>query len=112
MALTIGWLLVVLFLSVIPTGGSNTEHSKDKIVHFLLYGITAVIFYRFLKFRFSLSKTVVLSVGLASFYGFTMELLQALLPWREFSFSDGIANFIGAFLFGVLYAIKENYRKA
>jgi len=111
MVVTIVWLLIILLFSIIPTRGLQTGHPSDKIVHFVIYGIQAVIFFRVLKLKVSLSKTIILSISLASIYGLAMELLQLVLPWRKFSFSDEIANVSGAFCFGIIYALKGNYRR-
>jgi VanZ family protein len=105
------WLSLVLLLSIIPTKGLQTGHPVDKIIHFVIYGITAVMFLRILRFKTSLSKSIVLSIILASMYGFLIELLQSALPWRQYSFSDIMANVSGAVFFGVLYVLRELYRK-
>ena len=111
MILIVIWLFVVLFLSVIPTRGPETGYPLDKLIHFVLYGITAIIFYRVLRLRTSLIKSTVLSIILASFFGLAMELLQSVLPWREFSLLDELANIGGAFFFSILYALRDYYRK-
>lgn len=99
------WLLVILFLSIIPAEGLQTDSPLDKIVHFVIYGITAILFFRGLRLKIPLTRAIVVSIILASFYGFAMELLQLLLPWRQFSFSDGVANISGALFFGIIYAV-------
>jgi len=80
-------------------------------VHFVIYGITAVMFMRILRFKASLAKSIVLSISLASLFGLVMELIQAAIPWREYSPADMMANFSGAVFFTVLYVIKDFYRK-
>jgi len=111
MVLTIIWLLIVLFFSVIPVKGLQTEHPADKIAHFVIYGITAIIFFRILRTKMSLVKTTVVSIIFASLYGLAMELIQHGLPWRQFSLSDEASNFSGALVFSVIYAIRECNRK-
>lgn len=111
MVLTIVWLSVILFSSLIPTQGPQIGHPSDTVIHFIIYGITAVIFFRVLRLKVSLTKTVVLSIILASMYGFAIELLQLVLPWREFSFSDEVANIVGAFFFSIIYALKQSFKK-
>lgn len=105
MFITVIWLLLILFLSVIPAEGLQTDSPLDKIVHFVIYGITAILFFRDLKLKLSLTRAIAVSIILTSFYGFAMELLQLLLPWRQFSFSDGVANISGALFFGIIYAV-------
>lgn len=111
MILIVIWLSVVLFLSVIPVRGPETGYPLDKLIHFVLYGITAIIFYRVLRLRTSLIKSTVLSIIIASFFGLAMELLQSVVPWRESSFLDELANIGGAFFFCILYALREYRRK-
>lgn len=106
MILTLVWLLVVLLLSIIPAGGTQTGFPADKIIHFIIYGITAIIFFRVLSLKMSPTRSIILSLSLASFYGLSMELLQSALPWRECSFSDAVANISGALFFGIIYAVR------
>ncbi|MEW6213984.1 MAG: VanZ family protein [Nitrospirota bacterium] len=111
MVITLIWLLVILFLSIIPAGGPQIDTPLDKIIHFIVYGITAVVFLRVLRLKVSLTKSIVLSIIFASLYGFAMELLQSALHWREFSFSDELANISGALFFGIIYAVTDYRRK-
>jgi VanZ family protein len=116
MGLTIIWILIILFLSIIPTGNSLTGEPSaniiDYVIHSLMYGILVILFIRVLKLKISLTKATVLSISFVSVYGFAIELLQYALPWREFSLSDELANVVGAFCFGIIYALKEHYRKS
>lgn len=113
MILILVWLFVVLLLSIIPTGGLQTGFSfpADKIIHFIIYGITAIIFFRALRLRMILIKAMVLSISFASLYGFAMELLQSELPWRGCSYLDEVANMSGAVFFSVIYALMDYRRK-
>jgi VanZ family protein len=111
MVLTIIWLLIILFFSVIPVKELQTEHPADKITHFVIYGITAIIFFRILRTKMLLMKKTVVSIIFASLYGLAMELIQHVLPWRQFSLSDEASNFSGALVFSVIYAIRECNRK-
>ena len=105
------WLSLVLLLSVVPTRGLQTGYPIDKVAHFVMYGITAIMFLRVLRFKASLTKSIVLSISLASLYGLVIELIQSAIPWRECSLADMIANFSGAVFFSILYALKAFYRK-
>jgi VanZ family protein len=110
MIFNIIWLLVILFLSIIPTRGPQTNLPLDKIIHFVVYGITAVIFFRDLRSRVSFNKAIAFSIIFASSYGLAMEILQSSMPWREFSFLDEVANISGAASIVIIYAAM-NYRK-
>ena len=110
MIFNIIWLLVILFFSIIPTRGPQTNLPLDKLIHFVVYGITAVIFFRGLRLRVSFNKSIAFSVILASSYGLAIEILQSAIPWREFSFLDEVANVSGASSIGIIYAVMS-YRK-
>ncbi|MGB9715660.1 MAG: VanZ family protein [Thermodesulfovibrionales bacterium] len=109
--LLIIWLLIILIFSVIPVQGLQTGNPSDKVAHFIVYGITALLFARFFKKGMSLMRATVLSITFASIYGFLIELIQHALPWREFSLLDEASNFSGAIVFSVIYAIREYNRK-
>lgn len=111
MVLTIIWLLIILFFSVVPVQGLQAGHPIDKIAHFVIYGITSIIFFRIFRKRMSLVKTTAYSVSFASLYGLAIELIQHVLPWREFSLLDEVSNFCGALVFGIIYAVREYNRK-
>ena len=105
------WFSFVLLLSVIPTKDVPTGHPTDKIIHFIIYGITAILLMKNLRSKMSLKKSAVLSLTVASLFGLIIELIQAAIPWRECSFSDMIANVAGAVSFSFLYALMDYYRK-
>jgi len=107
MILILLWLFVVLLLSIMPSGGLQTGFPIDKIIHFIIYGITTIILFRVLKLRMSLIKAMGLSIGIASLYGLAMELLQSQLPWRECSFLDEVANISGAMFFSFIYVLTQ-----
>lgn len=111
MGLTLIWLLIILLLSLIPVQGLPAGYPIDKIVHFVIYGITSIILFKILRKRMSLVKTTVFSIGVASFYGLAIELIQHMLPWRKFSLLDEASNFIGALVFSIIYAIRDYNRK-
>ena len=105
------WLFFVLLLSVMPVKGVEGRYPTDKAIHFLMYGITAIVFLRNLRSKASIIKSGILSIILASLVGFAMEIIQIAVPWREFSFLDELANFSGAVFFTVLYVLKDFYGK-
>ncbi|MEW6001683.1 MAG: VanZ family protein [Nitrospirota bacterium] len=111
MSLIFVWLLIILLFSVIPARGPETDLPLDKGIHFIMYGITAIVFFRMIRLKVSLIKTVILSIIFSSFYGLLMELLQSTLPWREFSLSDELINISGASVFSVIQAVRERREK-
>lgn len=98
------WLLTVFGLSIIPASGPETDLPLDKIVHGIMYGITAVLIFRRIERYYSKRKTLVLTVLYASAFGTLIECIQYFLPYRSFSAGDIFANFAGAVLFGAVYS--------
>ena len=107
------WLIVVFILSVIPVPDTKikTELPFDKIVHFVLYGITAILFFR--TFRLWLWKKgniIFFSVISSFFCGLLFEFVQMFLPYRSFSLTDIGANTLGAIIFATAYYFKHHER--
>lgn len=103
MVLTL-WLVVLLVLSFLPVSGPETDLPADKAGHFIAYGITAVLFYRYFMARVGTARVLVFSAGSASLYGALIEVFQGLTPYRQFSFGDMAANTAGAVVFSLAYA--------
>jgi VanZ family protein len=101
------WLVIVLILSVVPLPENIIPSLPiDKIVHFVLYGVTAVMLYRILRTRRSAKRSVLYSIVVSAFYGVLLEVIQFFLPYRSFSTGDMVANTLGAAVFaGVYYSI-------
>jgi VanZ family protein len=76
-----------------------------------MYGIMAILLTKNFRSKASMKKSAFFSIILASLFGFVIELIQSVIPWRECSFSDMIANISGAAFFSILYAITYSYRK-
>lgn len=87
-------LLVVSVGAVIDAGSSPAATLNDKIQHVLAFGLLAVL--ASVAFPRSSPWTRVLP-GLLG-YGLLMECVQGLLPWREFSLLDLMADLCGAVL--------------
>jgi VanZ family protein len=105
------WLFIVLLLSVMPVKGLEGGYPTDKVAHFIMYGITAIVFLRNLRSKASIIRLGVLSIILASLVGFAMEVIQSALPWRKFSLADELANVSGAVFLTILYVLKDLYWK-
>ncbi len=101
------WLVIVLILSVIPVPGIGILSSLpiDKIVHFVLYGVTAIMLYRILRTRYSAHRGVLFSIGVSAFHGALLEGVQFFIPYRSFSAADMAANTLGAAVFAGFYCL-------
>lgn len=90
---SIGWLMVVVicYLSLVPSLPSMGFTNSDKLGHFISYFI--------LMFWFSqLFKTSLLRAGYAVFFiilGIGLEIMQALGGVRYFEYADMFANSCG-----------------
>lgn len=107
------WLLIVLILSVMPVPETDVgPKGLDKFVHFALYGITALLFWRFFYNKtWSRRKIGLISIVSASLYGLLMEIIQSFLPYRTFSVSDIISNFLGAIFSVTIILTRKMYLK-
>ena len=98
------WLAVLFAASVLPVTGPTTDLPADKMEHFVAYGITAVLFFRHFATRYD-KHALRLSVASATAYGIFLEVVQAFVPYRQFSVADMLANAAGAIVFGVVYRL-------
>jgi VanZ family protein len=107
MSLFILWLVIVLILSVIPVPEvgilSLSLLPVDKIVHFALYGVTAILLCRILRTRYGAKRSVLYSIAVPAFYGALLEGVQFFIPYRGFSTADMAVNTLGAAVFAGFY---------
>lgn len=105
----LAWLVMVLVFSVIPipdTGIDTGSFPADKAVHFVVYGVTSIMLFRFFYRRAGEKKSaVLLAIASASLYGLLLEALQYLMPHRSFSLADAAINALGAIVFVLVYKI-------
>jgi VanZ family protein len=97
------WMVLIFILSVIPVSGPETDMPVDKVEHFIIYGVTAVFFYRYLRPKTIKAKAGFESVLIAAAYGAAIEVVQYFLPYRSFSMADMAANTLGAVVFCMIY---------
>ena len=97
------WFFMVLVVSVMPASGPKTDLPLDKIVHFVIYGLTSILLFRYFIRKTNSRSAFYKAVALASIYGAAMEVVQYFLPYRSFSLGDMAANAAGAFLACLMY---------
>ena len=95
-------LLVISVGSVIDAGSSPAVTLNDKLQHILGFGLLALLAHA--AFPRCSPWTRILP-GLLG-YGLLMECVQCLLPWREFSLLDLVADLCGAVLVLGAIALK------
>jgi hypothetical protein len=105
---TILCAIFILVISLIPQESlpKPSFTKEDLFVHVLMYGgLSVCIFYSLYdeiqkNERNSLLLLIVLMIG---FLGFSIEILQKILPFnRFFAWSDVFCNFIGSSIFYLL----------
>jgi VanZ family protein len=96
--------LLLFVLSSIPSREMpvGMPLHADKIAHAVAYAILALLFCRAL--RSPTAKALVLTAALCTAYGILNEMQQSLIPGREASGWDALANTIGASAATALWA--------
>ncbi len=97
------WLIIVATLSVIPVHGKGLLENSDKFLHLLSYLITCCLFY--LCFKDKMRGVLYRSFLCSFFFGLLMEVIQAFLPHRDFSWGDIFFNLTGALGFVAVYPL-------
>ncbi|MGB2630069.1 MAG: VanZ family protein [Candidatus Omnitrophota bacterium] len=96
------WALLILVLSIMPgeiIPDVEVAHS-DKIAHFLIYTVLAVLMVRGYYYWSSNNiapKIILFMLILGGGYGILMELVQRYVPGREPSLLDAASNLGGVF---------------
>jgi VanZ family protein len=87
---------------------------SDKILHFLAYGLLAILFFRAyatLPLKDRINMMILLSIGSATLFGISDEIHQYFVPFRQADILDAIANAIGS-ICGVIifyyWKVKKN----
>ncbi len=102
--LTIIFLGVIFYLSIAPVKVAEGAAGFDKIEHFFAYFLFALLTYK-------TTKRAWLAFFLAGTYGFLMEAVQFMLPYRSFSLFDIAVNYLGGFfLILVLFCSAKTFK--
>ncbi len=112
--ISIGWAVVILFLSALPDENfrplwMNLPIAMDKLVHSFMYLLLSVLmFIEYESYRGKLlvwKNSLILS-SIAFFYGIVIELLQMFIfVGREASWWDVVANATGIILAIIFYNV-------
>ncbi|NTV46862.1 MAG: VanZ family protein [Chlorobiales bacterium] len=99
------WLVLIFIFSVIPKDAEIEElqifdlTGTGFVKHLIAYFIAALLL--ILAYKNEHLKFIVLSLLLVFLGSILIEFIQYLLPYRAFSVSDMLANFLGIVLFFV-----------
>jgi hypothetical protein len=100
---SITWTAIVFFLLSMDTrnmggGGFLKFEGIDKLIHFVLFWIFALLWGLFLQSSgtLSINRIGVLVFATGSLYGLGMEYYQDFFTNRSFSYWDAVADALGA----------------
>lgn len=114
------WIWPVLLVATIFTLSGATkiatpdlgfQFSKDKIAHFLIFGLLATSILRIQNINKLGWRGAILAALITIAYGGFDELRQSLTPGRSVEFADWIADSLGAILAAALYHMDSPYRR-
>ncbi|WP_309608937.1 VanZ family protein [Flavobacterium sp.] len=107
--IALSWTLLIFYLCLKPaTIEKNvTFVNADKLIHFTLYFVFVILWYRFLIYRESfLLQNKILLVIVSIIVGILIEILQKYFTKsRHADFFDVLANSLGS-MAGILFAIR------
>ncbi len=92
---------LILTLSV-PTGLAKSGLVNDKVAHAVTFFVLAFLYSHTSGKNYGL-KEVCLLIG----FGFLIEAIQYLLPWRSFSLWDWLADIAGIAGYEIIHRIKR-----
>jgi|TARA_B100001059_G_scaffold25548_1_gene20533 VanZ family protein len=98
-------VFTLLFAKEIKGGVTNLFPHVDKVAHFGIFFILAIIMDK--AFKLPLYTQVLLLAG----YGAAIEIMQDALPYRQASLGDFIADFAGAATYFLLRTIFTPRKK-
>jgi VanZ family protein len=98
-------LMVLVFLLPVPTTPLAESHHFDKLVHFGIFLVFVVLFH--VDHPARVRWTLLISFAFAA----VIELVQALLPYREGDWWDFVAGAAGATLGTVLMLLLDHHAR-
>lgn len=111
---------VALALAIFAASGTQRlatpdlgfHFSKDKLAHFLVFGLLATAILRTPRLKGLALRSLISAALLASAYGAFDEFRQSLTPGRSVELADWIADTAGAIVAVTVYARWHSYRNA
>ncbi len=87
------------------------QFSKDKLAHFLVFGLLATAILRTPRLKDHGLRSLIIAALLASAYGGFDELRQSLTPGRSVELADWLADTLGAIVAVSVYTRWHGYRR-
>lgn len=97
--------------SKIATPDIELQLSKDKIAHFLVFGLLATSILRIPKLQKLGWRGAIIAALITIAYGGFDEIRQSFTPGRSVEFADWIADSLGAIVATTLYHFDSPYRR-
>lgn len=108
-------LLIAIFLASgtprLATPDLGFTFSKDKLAHFLVFGLLATSLLRTPQVVSRGWRGALIAILLTSAYGAGDEFHQSMTPGRSVEFADWIADTTGAAVAAIVYLKWDLYRK-
>jgi len=107
------WLLLLFIISIAYTPAISIGAGLhiDKLVHFILYGVTALMFLTVLRAKKGGKKSMLYAFLLSSLFGFIIEIIQSFTPHRRFETADILTNTLGAAAFIICWGVYNAIRQ-
>ena len=107
------WAGVMLFITSVPGSAIPRQLTPyDKIAHFTLYGLFAVLLTRDIVQVTSLWRATLLAIAIAVVFGAADEWHQRFIPQRQSDVADLRADALGAAGGALLFALYLRDRRA
>lgn len=87
------------------------QFSKDKLAHFLVFGLLATSVLRTPQLNNLSKRSLILAALIVSAYGGFDEIRQSFTPGRSVELADWFADTLGACVAVLVYARWQGYRR-
>lgn len=110
---------ILLALAIFAASGAQRlatpdlgfQFSKDKLAHFLVFGLLATSILRTPKLKSLSLRNLLIAAAIASAYGGFDEIRQSFTPGRSVELADWFADTSGAIVAVLVYAKWHGYRR-
>ncbi|NDC28732.1 MAG: hypothetical protein EBZ94_05295 [Crocinitomicaceae bacterium] len=100
-------IIAITVLSLLPPKSGLELGKSDKINHFLAYAILSLNF----GFISSKIRSYFIGIPILIAYGILIEFFQGLVPGRDPSFYDALANSVGVFSGFFIFSLFSRIKK-
>jgi len=112
------WPALLVFAVFVVSGAQRLatpdlgfQFSKDKLAHFLVFGLVATAILRTPKLKNLRVRSLIIAIVITSAFGALDEFRQSFTPGRSVEFADWLADTLGAVVAVSVYARWRGYRR-